>query len=50
MGGMTTLAPAGPLALDPDRLLPADPGTREIARRLYAAVAGQVRGLEARSR
>jgi glucuronate isomerase len=40
MGGMTTLAAARPLALDPDRLLPVDPGTREIARRLYAAVAG----------
>src|SRR3954470_6789433 len=26
------------LALHPDRLLPVDPGTREIARRLYAAV------------
>ena len=39
MGGMTTLAAARPLALDPDRLLPVDPGTREIARRLYTAVA-----------
>lgn len=39
MVGMTTLAAARPLALDPDRLLPVDPGTREIARRLYAAVA-----------
>jgi len=27
-----------PLRLDPDRLLPADPGERAIARRLYAAV------------
>ena len=35
---MTSLA-ARPLALDPDRLLPAEPVTREIARRLYAAVA-----------
>src|SRR5689334_12089107 len=26
------------LVLHPDRLLPADPGTREVARRLYAAV------------
>src|SRR5215216_3716249 len=26
------------LALHPDRLLPVDPGTREIARRIYAAV------------
>ena len=26
--------------LDPDRLLPADPGTRAIARRLYASTAG----------
>jgi glucuronate isomerase len=39
MGAMTTLATARPLALDPDRLLPVEPGTREIARRLYAAVA-----------
>ncbi len=31
MGGMTTL-------LHPDRLLPADPGTRAVARRLYSAV------------
>jgi glucuronate isomerase len=29
-----------PLTLSADRLLPADPGTRAIARRLYAAVAG----------
>jgi hypothetical protein len=50
MGGMTTLAPAGPLALDPDRLLPADPGTRGIARRPCAGVGEQVRHLEARSR
>ncbi|GAA3702892.1 glucuronate isomerase [Terrabacter ginsenosidimutans] len=35
---MTTLTDARPLALDPDRLLPVEPGTREIARRLYAAV------------
>ena len=35
---MTTLA-ARPLALDPDRLLPVETGTREIARRLYSAVA-----------
>ncbi len=28
-----------PLTLDPDRLLPADPAVRAIARRLYAAVA-----------
>jgi len=27
-----------PLKLNPDRLLPADPGTRAVARRLYAAV------------
>lgn len=33
---MTSDAPA--LALDPDRLLPAEPGVREIARRLYSAV------------
>jgi glucuronate isomerase len=39
MTGMTTLATARPLALDPDRLLPVEPRTREIARRLYAAVA-----------
>ncbi|WP_141819567.1 glucuronate isomerase [Humibacillus xanthopallidus] len=37
---MTTLATARPLALDPDRLLPVEPRTREIARRLYAAVSG----------
>lgn len=30
---------AGMTHLDPDRLLPADPGTRAIARRLYAATA-----------
>jgi glucuronate isomerase len=30
---------AAPLALHPDRLLPADPGIRAIARRLYDAVA-----------
>ncbi|HET8989274.1 MAG TPA: glucuronate isomerase, partial [Humibacillus sp.] len=36
---MTTVAPAKPLALDPDRLLPVEPGTRAIARRLHAAVA-----------
>ena len=35
---MTSLA-ARPLALDPDRLLPVEPVTREVARRLYAAVA-----------
>jgi glucuronate isomerase len=35
---MTSLA-ARPLALDPDRLLPVEPSTRQIARRLYAAVA-----------
>jgi glucuronate isomerase len=29
---------AGTLNLHPDRLLPADPGTREIARRIYAQV------------
>ncbi|MFY7745772.1 MAG: glucuronate isomerase [Erythrobacter sp.] len=29
-----------PLRLNPDRLLPADPGTRAIARELYASVAG----------
>ncbi len=29
-----------PLALHPDRLFPADPATRELARRLYATVAG----------
>jgi len=31
---------ARPLQLDPDRLLPADPATRAIARTLYGAVAG----------
>jgi glucuronate isomerase len=40
MAHMTTLATARPLALDPDRLLPVEPRTRDIARRLYAAVAG----------
>jgi glucuronate isomerase len=36
-------APATPrsLALHPDRLLPADPATRTIARRLYDSVAGE---------
>src|SRR4051794_15864805 len=29
-----------PLKLDPDRLLPADPATRGVARALYAEVAG----------
>src|SRR3954471_2094004 len=29
-----------PLSLNPDRLFPADPAVREIARRLYAPVAG----------
>jgi len=29
-----------PLRLDPDRLLPADPGTRAVARSLYAEIAG----------
>ncbi|MGQ2931300.1 MAG: glucuronate isomerase [Sphingopyxis sp.] len=29
-----------PLALNPDRLFPSDPGQRDIARRLYAEVAG----------
>jgi glucuronate isomerase len=38
MGGMTAVVPAPTLALHPDRLLPADPVTREVARRLYAAV------------
>jgi glucuronate isomerase len=33
---MTTAAP--PLQLHPDRLLPPEPGIRELARRLYAAV------------
>ena len=35
---MTTVAAAQPLVLDPDRLFPADPVTRDIARRLYAAM------------
>ena len=39
MGRMTTLAATPHLALDPDRLLPVEPRTREIARRLYGAVA-----------
>jgi glucuronate isomerase len=39
MGRMTTLAATRHLALDPDRLLPVEPRTREIARRLYGAVA-----------
>lgn len=28
-----------PMSLHPDRLLPADPGTRSVARRIYATVA-----------
>lgn len=32
--------PVRPLTLDPDRLFPADPGTRAIARALYAQIAG----------
>jgi glucuronate isomerase len=40
MADMTTQAIARPLTLDPDRLLPVEPRTREVARRLYAAVAG----------
>lgn len=31
---------AAPLAVHPDRLLPAEPGTRAVARRLYEAVRG----------
>ena len=31
---------SAPLVLSPDRLLPADPGTRAVARRLYDAVRG----------
>ena len=39
---MTSLAlPTDQLAPSPDRLLPADPGVRAIARRLYAAVQDQ---------
>jgi glucuronate isomerase len=34
-----TVSPA-PFALHPDRLFPADPETRDIARKLYASVAG----------
>lgn len=30
--------PSAPLAVHPDRLLPAEPGTRAVARRLYASV------------
>jgi glucuronate isomerase len=33
--------PRIPLALDPDRLFPADPATRALARRLYATVANR---------
>lgn len=40
MGTMTSM-PADRLTLWPDRLFPADPGTRAIARRLYAAVRDQ---------
>lgn len=35
---MSPVAAHAALALDPDRLLPPDPGVREVARRLYAAV------------
>lgn len=35
---MTDAVTAPPLRLDPDRLLPADPSTREVARELFAAV------------
>jgi glucuronate isomerase len=35
---MTTVAAAPRLVLDPDRLFPADPSTRDVARRMYAAV------------
>ena len=35
---MAGMAGPAPLTLHPDRLLPADPGVRAIARRLYAAV------------
>ena len=31
-----------PLTLDPDRLLPAEPRTRDIARALYAEVRGRL--------
>ncbi|MGI3785004.1 MAG: glucuronate isomerase, partial [Janthinobacterium lividum] len=34
------MAPATPLTLHPDRLLPPDPGVRAIARRLHESVAG----------
>ena len=37
---MSSAAPAASLQLDPDRLLPADPVRREIARRLHAQVSG----------
>ena len=33
-----------PLILHPDRLFPTDPSVRSIARRLYEAVAGLMRG------
>jgi glucuronate isomerase len=35
---MAVMPTAAPLCLSPDRLLPADPSTRAVARRLYAAV------------
>lgn len=41
MSAMTSAATASRLALSADRLLPADPTTRDIARRLYAAVQGE---------
>ena len=41
---------AGMTHLDPDRLLPADPGTRAIARRLYAETAAAADHLPARAR
>lgn len=37
---MTATTTASRLSLHPDRLLPVDPGTRDVARRIYAEVAG----------
>ena len=50
MARMTTVASARPLALDPDRLLPVEPGTREIARRLLRRRRRPADHLAARSR
>ena len=47
---MTRTGADAPLTLHPDRLLPAEPGVRAIARRLYEAVQGAAVDLSARAR